>query len=175
MFGWTIEAVPVDSFSVGGWVRSLSFAAIAAAAPIVCALACAAGRLTPTFSALIGGSWQERDALRWLLGGIFAALVLLSVQAALGLVFDPRYREIPFAPLTAAVVPFLVLRFSQPGGAQIGTRAMAETVAAAVLAACAGYIAVNESFANWQAVWFCVALLGLALILVRARDAPSSE
>jgi len=175
MFGWTIEAVPVDSFSVGGWVRSLSFAAVAAAAPIVCAVASAAGRPMPTFAALIGGSWQERDALRWLLGGIFAALVLLSVQAALGLVFDPRYREIPFAPLTAAVVPFLVFRFSQPSGAQIGTRAMAETVAAAVLAACAGYIAVNESFANWQAVWFCVALLGLALILVRARDAPSSE
>ncbi len=175
MFGWTIEAVPIDSFSVGGWIRSLSFAAVAAAAPVVCAIACAAGRPMPTFSALIGGSWQEREVLRWLLGVVFAALVLLSVLAALGLVFDPRYREIPFAPLTAGVVPFLVLRFPQRSGSQIGSRAMAETVAAAVLAVSACYIAINETFANWQAVWFCAALLGLALILVRARDAPSSE
>ena len=52
---------------------------------------------------------------------------------------------------------------------------MAETVAAAVLAASACYIVFNESFANWQAVWFCAALIGLAVILVRARDVPSSK
>ena len=27
LFGWTIETVPVESFSLGGWLRSLSFAA----------------------------------------------------------------------------------------------------------------------------------------------------
>ena len=49
---------------------------------------------------------------------------------------------------------------------------MAETVAAAVLALSAGYIVFNETFANWQAVWFCAGFLGLAVILLRARDAP---
>ncbi len=44
----------------------------------------------------------------------FIALVLFAVQAALGLVFDPRYRDFQFAPLTAAVVPFLVLCCSMP-------------------------------------------------------------
>jgi hypothetical protein len=61
------------------------------------------------------------------------------------------------------------LMISTPNPA--GPRAMAETVAAAVLAICAVYIAINETFANWQAVWLCAGLLGLAVILVRARDA----
>ena len=34
--------------------------------------------------------------------------MLLAILTALGLVFDPRYRDFPFAPLTAAGVPFLV-------------------------------------------------------------------
>jgi hypothetical protein len=36
-------------------------------------------------------------------------LMLVSIEAALGLVFDPRYRDIAFAPLTAAALPFLVV------------------------------------------------------------------
>jgi glucan 1,3-beta-glucosidase len=98
--------------------------------------------------------------------------MLVSVEAALGLVFDPRYRDIPFAPLTAAALPFLVLLASTRRPA--GPRAIAETVAAAVLAVSAGYIVFNERFSNWQSVWFCAALLGLAFILAQARGAPSS-
>jgi exo-beta-1,3-glucanase (GH17 family) len=170
LFGWTIETVPVESFSVGSWLRSLAFAATAAAGPILCAAACARGRPVPTLSALLGGSGERRGAFEWAFGASFVALLLLSVQAALGLVFDPRYRDIPFAPEGAAVIPFLVLYFAGPRPP--GRRAPAETVAAGVLAASACYIAVNESFANWQAVEFCAGLLGLAFILGRARGAP---
>jgi hypothetical protein len=53
-----------------------------------------------------------------------------------------------------------------------GSRAMAETLAAAVLAASAGYIAFNETFANWQAIWLCAGFVGLAVILAQARAAP---
>jgi glucan 1,3-beta-glucosidase len=175
LFGWTIETVPIESYSLGGWLRSLAFAVTAAAAPIVCAAACAAGRALPTFAALLGRAGERRDALSTALGGVFIVLVLLAVQAALGLVFDPRYRDIDFAPLSSAVVPFLVLMFSTPRKSEVrtaGTRAVAETTAAAVLAASAVYIVINETFANWQAVWFCAALIGLGFILVRARDAP---
>ncbi len=98
------------------------------------------------------------------------ALAVLSVQAALGLVFDPRYRDFPFAPLTGAVTPFLLiatwqlrLRVRRPA---------AETVAAATLALSAIYIVLNEGFANWQALWFCAGLIALALTLLQARDAP---
>ncbi len=172
LFGWTIETVPVESFSFGSWLRSLAFAATAAAAPIVCAVACAAGRAPPRFAALLGRTGERRDGLDWALGGTLVALMLVSVEAALGLVFDPRYRDIPFAPLTAAVVPFLVLLASTPRRA--GSRAIAETVAAAVLAGSAVYIVFNERFSNWQSVWFCAGLIGLAFILARARGAPSS-
>jgi exo-beta-1,3-glucanase (GH17 family) len=170
-FGWTIETVPVESFSLGSWLRALVFAAVAGAAPITCAAACAGGRALPTFSSLFAGATGRRDALHWALGANLVALMLLAVEAALGLVFDPRYRDIPFAPLTAAVVPFLVVALSTPR--RSGPRAKAETLAAGVLAASAVYVLFNESFANWQSVWFCAGLIGLAFILLRARDAPS--
>ena len=44
-------------------------------------------------------------------GVILAITMLLAFVIALGLVFDPRYRDFPFAPLTAAIVPFLVHGF----------------------------------------------------------------
>jgi hypothetical protein len=111
--------------------------------------------------------------LSFALGGVFIVVVLLAVQAALGLVFDPRYRDFPFAPLTAAAAPFAVLLFATARPA--GPRAVAETAAGATLIAAAGYIVINETFANWQSVWFCAAIAVLGLILLRARDAPSSE
>jgi hypothetical protein len=43
-----------------------------------------------------------------------------------------------------------------------------------MLIAASGYIAVNEGFANWQSLWFCATLIGLGIILVRARDVPDS-
>jgi len=170
LFGWTVETVPIESFSVGSWLRSLAFAATAAAAPVACAAACAAGRAPPSFALLFGRTGARRDWLHWAVGGLSVALMLLAVETALGLVFDPRYRDIPFAPLTAAIVPFLVVTLSIPRVA--GPRAMAETAAAGALAVSAVYIAFNESFANWQAVWLSVVLIVLAFILARARDAP---
>ena len=106
LFGWTLETVPVDSIGIGGWVRMLAFAAVAAAAPIVCAAACAAGRTRPVFAALLGRPDGTRDGLDLALGVVFIALTLLSVETALGLVFDPRYRDIPFAPQSGAVFAY---------------------------------------------------------------------
>ena len=169
-FGWAMERVPIESYSVGGWIRSLALIAIAAAAPIVCAAACAEGRSLPMFSWLLGRRGETRDRLGVALVAVFIALTLVVVEEALGLVFDPRYRDFIFAPTTAAVIPFLALMLSTTR--QSGARAIAETVSAAVLALCAIYILPNEGFANWQSIWFCAAILTLALILERARDAP---
>jgi glucan 1,3-beta-glucosidase len=170
LFGWTLEMVPIDSFSIGGWLRSLAFAAVAASAPIVCAIACARNRSLPTFASLLNAS-ERPGVLAWPLGITFIALALLAIQTALGLDFDPRYRAIPFAPLGAAVVPFLVLRFSAPR--PCGPRAAAEKAAAMVLVVSAAYIVLNEGFANWQAVWLCAGLVCLAFILAWVRDAPN--
>jgi exo-beta-1,3-glucanase (GH17 family) len=173
LFGWTIETVGVESFSIGSWLRSLAFAVVAAAAPIVCAAGCAAGRTVPAFAALLARDGEDRrDSLDRALGGTLIALMLLAVEAALGLVFDPRYRDIPFAPLSAAALPFLVVTFTAPRPR--GPRAIAESVAAAVLILAAGYVAFNETFANWQSVWFCAGLIVLAVSLMRARAVPGS-
>jgi glucan 1,3-beta-glucosidase len=177
LFGWTVETVPVEGFSIGTWLRSALFAATAAAAPIACAAACGACRPVPAFAALLARPGERRDGLDWALGATLIALMLLAIQAALGLVFDPRYRDIPFTPLTAAVVPFLVVMFSTPR--PDGSRATAEATAAAVLAPAALYIVFNEGFANWQAVWFCAGLFALAFALAFTRsrappDAPGS-
>jgi glucan 1,3-beta-glucosidase len=114
---------------------------------------------------------EERvsGVLPLLLGVAAITLALLAVQAALGLTFDPRYKDFPFAPLTAGVVPLLVLMFAIPRAA--GRRGAAETAFAAILFISAGYIVFNESFSNWQSLWFCAAIAGLSVTLFRARDA----
>jgi hypothetical protein len=170
LFGWTLQTIPVDSIGIGGWVRMLALAAVAATAPIVCAVACARARPRPAFAALLGRPDQRGDILDIALGVIFVALTLLSVETALGLVFDPRYRDIPFAPQSGAAFAYLVLMLSTSWPA--GFRPAAETLAAAVLAVCAVYIAINETFANWQALWLSLGLLGLAVVLTRTRAAP---
>ncbi len=166
LFGWTLERVPIDSFTIGTWLRSIVFAATAAVVPAASAAAIAADRAQPAFAALIGGRRGTRDALGVILGGSLIALTLLSIETALVLVFDPRYRDLPFAPQSAGVIALVAA--PRP----VGKRAAAETLAAAVLAVAALYIAINETVANWQALWLCAGFVGLAVILSRARDAP---
>ena len=68
--------------------------------------------------------------------------MLLAIQSALGLVFDPRYRDFPFAPLTAATEPFLLHNLLTPRPA--GGRAKSELTAAGVLALSVPYIVLDE-------------------------------
>jgi glucan 1,3-beta-glucosidase len=103
------------------------------------------------------------------MGAVLIATMLLSVLVALGLVFDPRYKDFPFAPLTAAVMPLLVHSVSVPRPA--GRHGVAELAAATVLAASIAYIVPDEGLANWQSLWLCAALAGLTITLTRVRDA----
>jgi glucan 1,3-beta-glucosidase len=172
LIGWTIENVPIESLGIGGWLRSLALAAVAAAAPPVCAAALAASAATPSFAQVIGPQEDRvRDGLQRALGWLLIALGVLAVQTALSLAFDPRYRDFPFAPLTGAALPFLIVALAAPRSA--GARLIAENTAAAVLALATVAILFNEGFANWQAVWCCAALAAVALSLVRMRSAPS--
>jgi glucan 1,3-beta-glucosidase len=173
LFGWTLDRIPIDSFSYGTWIRAIAFAATSAIAPAACAAACAASRTQPPFAALLGGRRTSRNGIDLLVAGTLIALTLLSVETALALVFDPRYRDLPFAPQSAGVISFLLLLFFAPRPA--GKRAAAETLTAAVLAVSAVYIAINETFANWQALWLCAGFIGLAVILLQMRDAPATE
>jgi exo-beta-1,3-glucanase (GH17 family) len=181
LIGWTLANVPLESLTVGDWLRSLAWAAAALVSPVVGAAAVMSGTTAPTFAHILGRAGQRpRDPVALALGVLRVALAVLAVQGALGLVFDPRYRDFLFAPLTAATVPLLLATHGKPAIKEklLGRwkrrlqAPTAEAAVAATLAASAVYIVGNESFANWQAVWFAAALLALAFTLLRARDAP---
>ncbi len=125
----------------------------------------------PAFSQVVGArTHRSRDALAMALGLLFVALTVLAAQSALALSFDPRYRDFPLAPMTAAVVPFALVSLMVPR--PVGARPLAEIVAAVVLALCAVFIVWNETPANWQALWFAATLMVLAASLFRVRVAP---
>ena len=177
LIGWSIANVPVESLGAGGWVRSIAFVAVALLAPPGLSAALIRGTPMPRFSRLLGPAAERiRDPLAWLAGALMIATTLLTILVALGLVFDPRYREFPFAPLTAAVVPFVFhsVTMPRPRGRQVLTRfGAAELAAAGILALSVPYIVLNESFANWQSLWVCAALAAFAFSLARVRDAQS--
>jgi glucan 1,3-beta-glucosidase len=169
--GWAVENALIESLGVGGWLRSLALVAAAIAAPLVTAAALVSGAAIPSFAQVLARAGHRlRDPLTLALGAIFILLGVLALERALGLAFDPRYRDFCFAPLTAAVLPYLVLAFMRTP--QSGSRGAAEVVMAAVLAICAGYVALNEGIANWQALWFSAAIAALAITLLRSRAAP---
>src|SRR5262245_6618979 len=171
LIGWTIRNVAIESLSAIDWIRSLLWATVAFAGPVVGAAALATGVNVPSLASMFGRrAGVPANATAFALGGLLVILVVLAVQAALGLVFNPRYRDFPFTAMTGAAIPYVVLMTAWPTRKDI--RANAETVAAGVLILCAGYIALSETFANWQSLWFCARLVALAISLLPGRAAP---
>jgi exo-beta-1,3-glucanase (GH17 family) len=172
LISWALVNVPMESIGWGGWWRELTLAAVALSAPVTLSVATMRGVATPSLSRLIGPREQRsHDALPILVGIVMAATLLVGIVTTLGLVFDPRYRDFPFAPLTAAVVPFLTHSLVVPRPA--GKRSAAELAGALLLALSVPYIALNEGMLNWQSLWYCGTLVGLIVSLVRVRDAQS--
>ncbi len=170
LIGWTIANVPIESLGVTSWLRSLAFTAVALLAPPALSAAMMRGTPLPRFSRLLGPvSARIRDPFALASGAVLIATMLLAFMVALGLVFDPRYRDFPFAPLTAAAVPFLMHSLMMPRPQ--GRSGAAEWAGAGVLALSVPYIAINETLANWQSLWVCAALAMLAFSLARVRDA----
>jgi len=84
------------------------------------------------------------------------------------LVFDPRWRDFPFAGITMAAVPFwTVAVLNRP---QQDARPVAEAVFACLFAVTAIYAACNEGFGNWQSLWTSAAYVVLGATLWQARS-----
>jgi glucan 1,3-beta-glucosidase len=175
LIGWTLANVPVESLGIGGWLRSLTFAALALCAPPTMSAGVMRGVPLPRLSAILApASGRVRDPLSLSLGAILIGAMLLAIVTALGLVFDPRYKDFPFAPLTAVAVALascgLGLKRRSTIGRSPGEHGAAEVAGAAVLGLSVPYIVLNEGFANWQSLWLCGALAVLAFSLAQARD-----
>ena len=169
LIGWTMENIPVESLGSGGWLRSVTLAAVAVVAPVALSIAIVRNTRVPTFAQIFGPEDRAKNPLALLAGAILVVTMLIAFVVALGLVFDPRYRDFPFAPLTMAIVPFVVhsLAVDRPKGVY----GAAETAGAAVLGLSVCYIVLNEGFANWQSLWTCASMAGLSFSLLRVRGA----
>jgi len=169
--GWAMADATYESLGAGGWLRSLTLCFVAVVAPPLASAAILARRPIPSFASILADTGRMQPLVRLVYGITLIALTVLAVQVALGLVFDPRYKDFPFAALSAATAPvFIHGLFASARGS--GARGTAECVAAAVLALAVVYIVPNEGLANWQSLWMCGALAALALTLVRVRGAP---
>jgi hypothetical protein len=178
---WAVENVLIESLGPGGWMRGAAFAVVAFAAPIAAAMSLAANEAVPSFARVLRRAPDRQEAGVGVIarssGLILVATTVLAIQTALGLVFDPRYRDFTDAQLSAAVVPLAItvlLGAGFAGKGDAGTRGRAESVAAATLAGSAVYIVLNEGLANWQALWFGAVLAVLAVALVGLRERPAA-
>ncbi|MEZ5786096.1 MAG: beta-(1-6) glucans synthase [Xanthobacteraceae bacterium] len=171
--GWAIERCVIESFGIAGAARGAALAFLAVAVPPVASIALTRGETLPSFAQMLG-TREERPATLtgFAIGALLILLTLVATEVTLGLVFDPRYRDFPFAAFTAATAPFLLLRLVAPR--EEGSFGAAEIVGSALLVLGASFIVFNEGIANWQALWLAGTLLALALTLVLARDAQGS-
>jgi hypothetical protein len=171
LLGVNAEKTFYESYGINNWLVQGLLLAAGIAAPLLCSGALMSGRALPTFLELVGPREGRRRSLPMLmLGGTLAVTTLIAVETALGLVFDPRWRDFPFAGLTMAVVPFSTLTLlNRPDS---DTRPLAEAVFAGLLAAAALYILFNEGLENWQSLRTLAAYLLLGTTLWPARFAP---
>ncbi len=168
LLGIAVDKMFYESYGFGGWLGWGALLAAGIASPMLCANALMSGRALPTFLELLGRRDEKtRSVLTMLLGVVLVVTTLIGAETALGFVFDPRYRDFPFAALAMAVVPFWTLMLlNRP---QEGVRPVAETVFAGLLAAAALYTVFNEGRDNWQSLCTCAVYFLLAVTLWRAR------
>jgi glucan 1,3-beta-glucosidase len=174
LLGVATDKMLYESYGLGGWLRWGLLLAAGITAPLLGAHALMSGRSLPTFLELLGPRPGRTGSVTTvLLGLVLAVTTLIAAETALGFVFDPRYRDFPFASLGMAVVPFAGLMIvNRP---QTGVRPIAEAVFAVLLAASAVYIGFNEGPDNWQSLWTCAIYLTFGVTLWQARAAQIPE
>jgi glucan 1,3-beta-glucosidase len=174
LVGIAADKMFYEGYGFGGWLQWGALLAAGLLSAVLSANAVISGRTLPTFLDLFGPRGEgERLALSMkCLGVALVVATLIATETALGFVFDPRYKDFPYAALTMAVVPFATLLLNRP---QAGRRPIAEGVFAGLLAGSAVYIGFNEGRDNWQSLWTCAIYLLLAFTLWQARAAQSPK
>ncbi|SIN95329.1 Exo-beta-1,3-glucanase, GH17 family [Bradyrhizobium erythrophlei] len=164
LLGLAGEKAFYESYGFAGWLNQGLLLTAAIVLPLLCSNALLAGRPLPAFLELVGPrEGRTRSVAALVLGFTFMASTLVAVEIALGLVFDPRSRDFPFASLTMAVVPVWTVTRLNPRKSEFG--AVTEAVFAGLFGAAALYVFFNEGASNWQSLWTSAAffLYGAAL------------
>jgi exo-beta-1,3-glucanase (GH17 family) len=173
VFGWAALILPMDSVVAGDRFRSVLMFLLALVVPMAASFALARGQGLAGFGEVLDCSrWRKSDSVGLILAALFIATVIAAIHVALGLVFDPRYKDFPVASLTGPAVALFILALADASTPTPPKPGQAEIAAAAVLAGSALFVTANERGANWQAVWFALLLVLLALTALRARAAP---
>jgi len=170
--GWSLAQIPLESFTAIDWVRSAILVFLAFITPPMVAAGVACQTPVSGFATVLDPLfWRAARPLQRLLTGLLVLTVITAISIALGLVFDPRYRDFPFAPLTGPIMALFIATFASPPG--LKREGVAEQISAALLTLAAIYISFNETPLNWQAQWFAALLLILAAACLRLRVARS--
>jgi len=172
LYGRLIATIPLESLGPGGWWRGIVLLVLAAVVPLACAAAIGLqSRLVTLGVALNPGMAPQTTRMEKTLAWLLAATIVLSVQIAFGLVFDPRYKDFQFAGLTPIIMGFAMYALVAPrllGGED----RLGERIIAAIFLGSGLYVIVNETVANWQGLWTGALFVALALTLWRiARGA----
>ena len=172
VFGWAVLGLPMEPPEPGDRLRSAGMIVLSLLVPM--AAAGAVARSAPLGSLAVALNAPLRQGLSaWslLLAILFAATLVAAIHVALGLVFDPRYKDFQLALLSGPVVALAIVALVKEPTAPLP--GIAEWVAAGVLVGSALFVVFNEGIANWQALWFGGLLLVLALTAYRATPARS--
>lgn len=174
LLGVATDKMLYESLGIGGWLGWGALLGAGIVSPILCTNALMSGRSLPTFLEVLGPrELRVGSVLPVLLGVALIVTTLIGAETALGFVFDPRYKDFPFAALTMAVVPFVTLSLlNRP---KEGTRPIAEASFAGLLVVAAIYTGFNEGPANWQSLWTCAIYVLLGLTLWQARGVQNPE
>lgn len=168
LLGVAAQKMFSESYGVGGWLLWGLLLLAATASPLFCANALMSGRSSPSFWDLLGPERRRPETMQTTAHGLaLIVIVVIGTATALGLVFDPRFIDFPFAALTMAGVPLAAVTMVNPP--RKGTRPLAESMFAGIFLGAAIYIGINEGPANWQSLWTCAAYILLAGTLWRAR------
>ncbi len=163
------------------WSRSpleWGLGAVTALLAMLCSVAATArladilGIPSPAARPGVVDAWSDRvtSGLRVLALAQVGLLFVTAVEA-LGLVFDARYRPLSWPTLAAPALLLLALALL---GDRLAAGAREERLLAAVCAACAPLIAVQEGLANTQALLYAALLLALSVaILLRHGASPA--
>jgi exo-beta-1,3-glucanase (GH17 family) len=170
LFGLAAVDLPLEGEIAGDRLRALGMFVLALVVPLAASYALGHGTQLATVATALAPSFRRHtDGIAVGLAALLAACVVAAIHVALGLVFDPRYKDFPFALLTGPVLALCILAFAGNASPRPG---VAEMVAAIVLTGSALFIIANEGTANWQALLFAALLVLLALTVLTTRATP---